>query len=237
MDGDALGTKLFIAKSSDSASDLELPFRTQCGSPEWENGRCRIFRADARYTGKSYFRAYAEELLDEVFDMVHENVPIDFVNGLCGIGWGIEYLLCHSLMDGDADEVLEDIDKKIVERDPLYVRDLSLHTGVQGILMYVAARLSHVRTNDYRPFPSGYLERLQKRLAGISPSDPELTAAFKEMILLFDAGISGTDVGSIPWAITDEFYETLPVDFKSITSYQIGIYRGLTGVAFKLILP
>lgn len=68
MDGDALGTKLFIAKSSDSASDLELPFRTQCGSPEWENGRCRIFRADARYTGKSYFRAYAEELLDEVFD-------------------------------------------------------------------------------------------------------------------------------------------------------------------------
>lgn len=231
------GTKLFIAKSSDSASDLELPFRTQCGSPEWENGRCRIFRADARYTGKSYFRAYAEELLDEVFDMVHENVPIDFVNGLCGIGWGIEYLLCHSLMDGDADEVLEDIDKKIVERDPLYVRDLSLHTGVQGILMYVAARLSHVRTNDYRPFPSGYLERLQKRLAGISPSDPELTAAFKEMILLFDAGISGTDVGSIPWAITDEFYETLPVDFKSITSYPIGIYRGLTGVAFKLILP
>ena len=109
-------------------------------------------------------------------DMVHENVPIDFVNGLCGICWGIEYLLCHSLMDGDADEVLEDIDKKIIERDPLYVRDLSLHTGVQGILMYVAARLSHVRTNDYRPFPSGYLERLQKRLAGISPSDPELTA-------------------------------------------------------------
>lgn len=132
MDGDALGTKLFIAKSSDSASDLELPFRTQCGSPEWENGRCRIFRADARYTGKSYFRAYAEELLDEVFDMVHENVPIDFVNGLCGIGWGIEYLLCHSLMDGDADEVLEDIDKKLVERDPLYVRDLSLHTGSAG---------------------------------------------------------------------------------------------------------
>lgn len=81
MDGDALGTKLFIAKSSDSASDLELPFRTQCGSPEWENGRCRIFRADARYTGKSYFRAYAEELLDEVFDMVHENVPIDFDMG------------------------------------------------------------------------------------------------------------------------------------------------------------
>ena len=54
---------------------------------------------------------------------------------------------------------------------------------------------------------------------------------------VFDAGISGTDVGSIPLAITDEFYGTLPVDFKSITSYPIGIYQGLTGVAFKLILP
>ncbi len=216
---------------------LNYHFVFNAGLLNGKMGGVVFFGQYARYTGKSYFRAYAEELLDEVFDMVHENVPIDFVNGLCGIGWGIEYLLCHSLMDGDADEVLEDIDKKIIERDPLYVRDLSLHTGVQGILMYVAARLSHVRTNDYRPFPSGYLERLQKRLAGISPSDPELTAAFKEMILLFDAGISGTDVGSIPLAITDEFYGTLPVDFKSITSCPIGIYQGLTGVAFKLILP
>ena len=216
---------------------LNYHFVLNAGLLNGKMGGVVFFGQYARYTGKSYFRAYAEELLDEVFDMVHENVPIDFVNGLCGIGWGIEYLLCHSLMDGDADEVLEDIDKKIIERDPLYVRDLSLHTGVQGILMYVAARLPHVRTNDYRPFPSGYLERLQKRLAGISPSDPELTAAFKEMILLFDAGISGTDVGSIPLAITDEFYGTLPVDFKSITSYPIGIYQGLTGVAFKLILP
>lgn len=216
---------------------LNYHFVLNAGLLNGKMGGVVFFGQYARYTGKSYFRAYAEELLDEVFDMVHENVPIDFVNGLCGIGWGIEYLLCHSLMDGDADEVLEDIDKKIVERDPLYVRDLSLHTGVQGILMYVVARLSHVRTNDYQPFPSGYLERLQKRLASISPSDPELTAAFKEKILLFDANISGTNVDSIPLTITDEFYGTLPVDFKSLTSSPIGIYKGLTGVAFKLILP
>ena len=216
---------------------LNYRFAPNAGLLNGKMGGVVFFGQYARYTGKSYFRAYAEELLDEVFDMAHENVPIDFVDGLCGIGWGIEYLLRHSLMEGDADEVLEDIDKKIVERDPLYVRDLSLHTGVRGILMYVAARLSHVRTNDYRPFPSEYLERLQQRLAGISPSDPELTAAFKEMIRLFDTGISDTEAGTIPLTITDEFYGTLPVNFKSLTASPIGIYQGLTGVAFKSILP
>ena len=78
---------------------LNYHFVLNAGLLNGKMGGVVFFGQYARYTGKSYFRAYAEELLDEVFDMVHENVPIDFVNGLCGIGWGIEYLLCHSLPD------------------------------------------------------------------------------------------------------------------------------------------
>ncbi|MFR5871025.1 MAG: hypothetical protein ACLUEV_04710 [Alistipes sp.] len=65
-----------------------------------------------------------------MFDMVHENIPINFVDGLCGIGWGVEHLIQNALLEGDSDDVLEDIDKKIIERDPLYIEELSLHNGI-----------------------------------------------------------------------------------------------------------
>jgi len=215
---------------------LNYHFAPNAGLLNGKMGGVVFFGQYARYTGKLYFREYAEELLDEVFDMVHENVPINFVNGLCGIGWGIEYLLRHSLMDGNADEVLEDIDKKIIERDPLYVGDLSLHTGLRGILMYITARLSRIRTNNYRPFPFEYIKRLQKRLADIPPSDPEFSAEFRDVIRIFDASISDdADIGEISLKITDEFYGILPVDFKNLTASPIGIYQGLTGVAFKSV--
>ena len=123
---------------------LNYHFVLNAGLLNGKMGGVVFFGQYARYTGKSYFRAYAEELLDEVFDMVHENVPIDFVNGLCGIGWGIEYLLCHSLMDGDADEVLEDIDKKIIERDPLCKR---------LVLAYGSAGNSDVCCRPFVPCP------------------------------------------------------------------------------------
>ena len=216
---------------------LNYHFAPNAGLLNGKMGGVVFFGQYAQYTGKNYFREYAEELLDEVFDMVHENVPIDFVNGLCGIGWGVEYLLRHSLMEGDADEVLEDIDKKIVERDPLYVEDLSLYTGLWGILMYVTARLAQIRTNNYRPFPFEYLKRLQKRLANISSSDPKCPVELKKIISKFNAGVSGrTDVSTVPLIISNEFYGTLPSDVKSFNVSPIGIYQGLTGIAFKLIL-
>lgn len=216
---------------------LNYHFAPNAGLLNGKMGGVVFFGQYAQYTGKNYFREYAEELLDEVFDMVHENVPIDFVNGLCGIGWGVEYLLRHSLMEGDADEVLEDIDKKIIERDPLYVEDLSLYTGLWGIMMYITARLAHIRTNNYQPFPFEYLKRLQKRLANISSTDPRCSVEFKRIISKFNAGISGrTDVNTAPLIISDEFYGTLPNDFKSLSASPIGVYQGLTGIAFKLIL-
>ena len=96
---------------------LNYHFAPNAGLLNGKIGGVVFFGRYAEHTGKAYFREYAEELLDEVFDMVHENIPINFVDGLCGIGWGVEYLIQNSLMEGDSDDVLEDIDKKVIERD------------------------------------------------------------------------------------------------------------------------
>lgn len=216
---------------------LNFHFAPNEGLLNGKMGGVIFFGYYAQYTGKTYFREYAEELLDDIFDRVHENIPINFIDGLCGIGWGIEYLIQHSLMDGDADEVLEDIDKKIIERDPMYINDLSLYTGLQGILMYINARLSHFRTNNYQPFPDEYLQRVNKHITSILASTyVETSAEFNNIANYFTSRTNNKTAPDYSLEITNEFYGTLPSNFQNLHSSPIGIYQGLTGFAFKSIL-
>ena len=96
---------------------LSYHFAPNAGLLNGKMGGVAFFGQYAKHTGKAYFREY-------------ENIPINFVDGLCGIGWGVEHLIQNALLEGDSDDVLEDIDKKIIERDPLYIEELSLHNGI-----------------------------------------------------------------------------------------------------------
>ena len=55
-------------------------------------GMVLFFFLYARYSGNVRFEDFAGELLDEVCINLHTSLPITFADGLCGIGWGIEFL-------------------------------------------------------------------------------------------------------------------------------------------------
>ena len=50
---------------------LSYHFAPNAGLLNGKMGGVAFFGQYAKHTGKAYFREYAEELLDEVFDMVH----------------------------------------------------------------------------------------------------------------------------------------------------------------------
>lgn len=54
---------------------LSYHFAPNAGLLNGKMGGVAFFGQYAKHTGKAYFREYAEELLDEVFDMVHEKHP------------------------------------------------------------------------------------------------------------------------------------------------------------------
>ena len=68
----------------------------------------------ARYTENTLFEDFGGEILDEIFDDMHTEMIWGFESGLCGIAWGIEYLLANKFISGDSNEVLFDIDQKII---------------------------------------------------------------------------------------------------------------------------
>ena len=80
------------------------------------NGRIGIsifFYHYSRFTAEEIYESYAGELVDAVYAEIDSQTPIDFVNGLTGIGWATEYLVQNGFVEGDTNEVLENIDYKV----------------------------------------------------------------------------------------------------------------------------
>lgn len=216
---------------------LNYHFVPNAGLLNGKMGGVLFFGQYAAYTNKFYLRDYAEELLKDVFEIIHENTPINFANGLCGIGWGIEYLIQNAYIDGDSDEVLEQVDRKVIERDTIYMEDLSLETGLRGVLLYVIARLKHKRPNNsFSPFPEEYIQRIFRRIAQITHQELEEDTKLQDVIGWFnDCFSEQNNMNTDYLKITDEFYGQLPDDLRIINHYPLGIHQGLTGIAFKSI--
>lgn len=115
----------------------------------------------SRHTGNRWYEEFAGELLDDICTNLSLHCPITFSNGLCGIGWAIEFLKKEGFIEGDTDDILEEFDRQIMERDVRRITDASLETGLAGIAAYVYSRLDSHRDNDKSPlFDSKYLEEL-----------------------------------------------------------------------------
>ena len=166
----------------------------------------------SRYTNNPIYEEFAGELLDEVYEDIHRGMSFDFENGLCGIGWGIEYLLQNGYIEGDSDEILEDIDRKIMEYDPRRITDTTFRSGFPGLSCYIRTRLnSPCRNPDTVPFDALYLSGWEN-----IPDNSEEWQGATEQILI---RISGT----------------FPPN-KNITDGPPGLENGCAGYGLNILL-
>jgi hypothetical protein len=92
---------------------LNASFTDNIGLLNGKTGIAIFFYHYARYTGIKIFEDYAGELIDEIYEEINTNTPVNFADGLPGIGWGIEYLIKNGFVEADSDEALADIDSAI----------------------------------------------------------------------------------------------------------------------------
>jgi hypothetical protein len=139
---------------------LHASFTYDIGLLYGKTGIALFFYHCARYMEKKVYEQFADKLVREVYKEIHLNSPFGFSDGLCGIGWGMEYLLQQQFVKGNADEVLEDLDRRIVERDVRRITDLSLETGLAGIACYVISRMADKTRRENPYFTVKYIEEL-----------------------------------------------------------------------------
>lgn len=119
--------------------------------------------AYANHYDDELIEEYAWDLIQQVNDAVYTDMPVGLEYGLAGIGYGTTLLQMHGFVDCDLNDILADIDAKIMERDPRRMTDMSVRSGAAGIQLYISMRqraCSKVLT-----FDELYVSELQAALA------------------------------------------------------------------------
>jgi hypothetical protein len=97
-----------------------------------------------RSTRNSEILSIAEHILMDVYNTLGNFIiPTNFQDGLSGIAWGLCHLIKNDFVDGDPDEILEDVDDRIfhywnANKETLPV---NLRQGLLGYLAYYNSRL------------------------------------------------------------------------------------------------
>ena len=150
-------SKELLAKIADHLI-INSSFLDNLGLLHGKMGIVIFFYHYSQYTNNDTIHKFADEILMEVLNEIHDELPVDFANGYCGIGWAIELLLQNNFIEGDSRDILKEVDTKIMERDVSRIADNELFTGIEGVLHYVLFRLSACDNNT--PFDKKYLSNI-----------------------------------------------------------------------------
>lgn len=136
-------------------------FCREIGLWEGKMGMSLFFFLLSRHANNRWYEEFAGELLNDVCNSLSMHSPVNLAYGLCGIGWTIEFLKKEGFIEGNTDEILEEVDKQVMERNVCQMTDTSIATGLAGIAVYVRSRLNSERSaTDYLPFDTEYLNDL-----------------------------------------------------------------------------
>jgi len=187
----------------------------------------------ARYIHNHLFEEIAGYLLEDVQSELSSSLSIDMESGYCGIAWGINYLLQQGFVKGDSSEILEDVDKKIMERDPKRMTDYTFEKGLAGILFYVSER---IRVNGKgHPFDSEYILRLSNKTEEILSSPDAVQNKDFDFLLEYSGCLLNKENARNPFGLYDLICMDIP-DINLIEKYPLGLQNGCAGIGLKLIL-
>lgn len=211
---------------------LYSSFTRNLGLLNGKMGFILLFFKYADFTKERLYKTFAEELIQEIYEDISQNEPIDFENGLCGIAWGICYLVQNGFVKANEDEVLKELDIKILEKDVRRVTDYSLETGLKGIAYYVISRYNH-RKGEHPLIHYKYIKELVKSLIKNEGKDREI-----ELLVNKLKEIESSEERNMELPLLDNLIDNIKFSIKKLfkTNRENGIARnGYTGIAFKLI--
>lgn len=117
----------------------------------------------ARVYNDKIVENYAWDLLQDVYDGANKMMPVGLEDGLSGIGYGITLLRSVGIFESNMNDVLYDIDQKIMNIDPRRITDYTVRSGMQGIMSYICIRQS--LDEELHSIDNQYISELKERLS------------------------------------------------------------------------
>lgn len=167
-------------------------------------------------------RKLAESLVDDAFADLNEKTPTDMASGICGIGWGIEYLLQNKYMKGDSLCICEAIDDRLMHENPLLSNDLSIASGLEGCLHYILAHIQGTKGFG-APFSNQYLEVVKTKLDSVLESNVPISNNLRNLIDMYMSMYNSEE-----WSYSMKLTDLVSPDVKK-GRILLGLHKGLAG--------
>jgi hypothetical protein len=151
---------------------------------EGQPGIALVLAQYAEAKKKKPLMLVSDFLMDQAFDHLDVSTPLDFSSGLCGIGWGVEFLLQCGYRKGNSLDICEVIDQKMMAIHVSLIEDLTLETGLEGWLHYLLAHIQGTVKRD-TPFTKEYLSEWYQKLLLIEQSQMCIPESFNQLINMF----------------------------------------------------
>lgn len=186
------------------------------------------------HTKNEIFSDFVFDLLELVISKTNKGLPFSFSNGLSGIGWGIEYLIQHKLVEGESVDICEEIDHKIMETDPKRILDFSLETGFEGLLLYILYHLQGaIKNATSLPFDSIYLSDIYSVCKNIKNKD--INESLRSLLNIYINFAENKVMPDYKPQVIIFVTNVLEIDYDNLTTYPLGLNNGLAGTLVHLL--
>ncbi len=223
-------SKELLAKIADHLI-INSSFLDNLGLLHGKMGIVIFFYHYSQYTNNDTIHKFADEILMEVLNEIHDELPVDFANGYCGIGWAIELLLQNNFIEGDSRDILKEVDTKIMERDVSRIAGNELFTGIEGVLHYVLFRLSACDNNT--PFDKKYLSNISYSIS--KQNKVKRNTNLSEIASKFLIWDNEREIEYEPYTYINKLLLSNKLE-EDIINLNLGLIDGLAGMGLKIIL-
>lgn len=177
------------------------------------------------------YQDFTDDLIDNIWSHIHDKLPIGFAEGLSGIGWGVEFLIQRQVIDGTGVELCAEIDNRIMKQDPRRMDDLSLETGLEGVLYYVLVHIGGaLQQQQPVPFDRIYLDDLYAALKAVK--DTELNERMNDLMQQYADYYQYNKEPALSLSLKDLIEIEQPQEIDVVRpSY--GLAKGLAGLLLK----
>lgn len=208
---------------------LHSSFTDKIGLFDGKMGVILFFMNYAKYTGCKRYEKFAGELIDEIYTEIRIDCSANFGNGLAGIAWGMEYLIRNHFVKADPDEVLKELDSRILERDVRKIKDFSIESGLKGIAYYAINRCSG---REYPFIFKDYMIDLTESLQMSAQDDKESLDIINTLQTIINKNEVSKEMDFLTKFIA-HIHINNPLNFTKGRS--LGIRGGYAGIGLKMI--
>ena len=198
-------------------------------------GLILFFYCYSKYSKNHEYLKLADQMLSDMIKKLKTDIPVGISSGLCGLGLFLGFLISEKFVEGELDEVLENIDRMVVSKTKFDTEDWSFESGIIGIAYYVSYRLSSGKKDIKKIFEVSYREQLLDKITTLE-NHVKWSNPYSSLLNQCCINLQNTVTQSIDW---NEFFKMIILPLPTTLSFggwNFGLNKGAAGVGMSLIL-